>query len=151
MVQNHTFPKWSAPLVGALAGAWCSTRFALVPPAQMHWIALFGAFIGVVAGSAIWLLEPTPAENDAEAGGRDGEQAHHPGTLVGRVLALAVMPLCFAPAFGLVFASFAFWFNRRTTGWVKFVCWVNVIIALLCSLFVGSVFLVAYLRGELPP
>src|SRR5436305_12794836 len=108
---NRSFPSWSGPLVGSVAGAVLSVTAAQeTAPAQRVTIVIFGAGCGFLAGMLVWLADrpsqPTNAIETSEPGPVDthagrAQSSHNQPSDVGRVFAPLSLLLFCIPYFGL--------------------------------------------------
>src|SRR4051812_17642081 len=60
-MKNRNFPRWSAPLVGTIAGALCGLRGGLNAQDPILFYVLGGSLIGGLAGALIFVLHPSDA------------------------------------------------------------------------------------------
>lgn len=125
-MQNRTFPRWSAPLVGAVVGSIFGARAArserqLVSP---EWV-LIGAAAGAIAGSLIFLLD-RPRHSSPDAVLLDS-------SLFGRIFAVLSVPISLLPFIGLGVAAVALWLNRRVAGWPRTMSWIGAILSAIVS------------------
>ncbi len=137
--MNKTFPRWSAPLVGALVGAVATALVAPKTGVNLDLqLILGGALVGLLAGVLILLFGSStagpPPSTSSSAGGLnelqaqstrelplEGYQPDGPRMVSGWqrysiALALGTMIL---PPVGPVFAVAALVFNWRPGGWRK--------------------------------
>src|SRR5262245_48750469 len=96
-MKNRRFPRWSAPLVGVIAGALCGLRGGLHAQEPIAFYILGGAIGGGIAGAAIFVLEPSEAMEAPV-----GIPAHlwpeqRESGVIGRFLAVAGCLLCWTP------------------------------------------------------
>jgi hypothetical protein len=140
-MKNVTFPRWTAPLVGAGLGALLALRAARRERQPMAWDWLIGgATLGLVAGGLIWLLDrPAPRRKGAVA--ETSEAVEQPpsasaeqGSLVGRVLALLSILLFCAPFLGFVLGVAAILINSRDGGWSRTVGWIATGLSLVVTI-----------------
>ncbi|MEM7454734.1 MAG: hypothetical protein AAF456_10330 [Planctomycetota bacterium] len=124
--MNDAFPRWSAPLLGAVAGAFLGYRAdpGIASPAYVGG----GALIGILGGCLVFLLDSKPqSASQHEEALREAnpnyvnDQVEHftdPG-LVGRFLALIAIVLCIVPIAGLVMGLIAVAVNWKARGWSR--------------------------------
>ncbi len=140
--KNREFPRWSGPLIGMLAGGYCGlSQFR--PGGLPIWITVLGgATIGGLAGCLVFLLD---SKRPTDASERLSEHlvntSHRPSGLVGRVLALLGLLLCWTPFLGLVLNLIGILVNLKTDDWAVLVSKVG----LVFSAFVTTVTLIGFI------
>ncbi len=144
--DNRSFPRWAAPFVGSVVGAFFSLKAAgreVRGDTPWQWILAGGTILGFVAGGIIWILDsPATAGNiDAEelsAADLDSEESVSPelvpSSLVGRFLALLCVLLCILPWVGLMVSVPAVVVNYRTRDWTRSVSRICMAIALIVTI-----------------
>jgi hypothetical protein len=140
--KNREFPRWSGPLIGILAGGYCGlSQFR--PGGLPIWITVLGgAIIGGLAGCLIFLLDPgRPVEASEGLPEHLVNTSCRPSGLVGRVLALLGLLLCWTPFLGLVLNLIGILVNRKTDDWSLVVSKVG----LVFSAFVTTVTLIGFI------
>lgn len=139
VMRNHSFPRWSAPLIGIVVGAFCGLRAGLRAQIPLVWFIAGGAVIGGLAGSAILLLEPRqpePVNLDVPLH-LQRMRPENPSGVVGRFLALAGCLLCWFPILGFILNLLGYLVNRRVDDWAKFASLFGLVLgASLTTLFV---------------
>jgi uncharacterized membrane protein len=120
-MKNHSFPSWSGPFVGMIAGVLLGLKAAPNAQGMLWWYILGGAVIGGLAGALVLLLDPRPPEDfpaDLPAH-LVPRRAARPSGVVGRFLALAGCLLCLAPALGLVLNIIGLAVNWKSDDWAR--------------------------------
>ena len=105
VMQNRSFPRWIAPVVGVGVGLLISLR-CLDGNKSFDWrIPAVGVGAGFLAGLVIWLM-------DAPSYGQE-----HPATVIGWILVLLSWLVIVIPVGNLFVSVPAFLVNRQANGW----------------------------------
>lgn len=139
-------PRWSAPIVGAVVGAFLGLRSSRDIEGPLLFIIAGGAAIGGLAGCLIFLFDSKPAsESNPYASPSDfafDKMAPAPSGVIPRFLAVTSVVLFFAPVMGLGVGVAALIANRNSHDWAKTVSKVGVGIGVVVSaLFFAAMFI----------
>ena len=152
-IESLTFPRWSAPIVGA--GAVGAIGFASNgghPDPFSSWEMIAGgAALGFLAGCLIWALEPSPS-SEANCSSEmiwlpDGHhlatQASVDQSLLGRVAAVLAILVCWAPIIGTAMGLAAVLANQKSSGWPRKLGWIATGVSLGWVLLIAATSLLA--------
>jgi hypothetical protein len=139
---NRSFPFWTAPIIGAIAGAFFGFKAVARGGAQglETWMAIAGcAAVGAFAGFLVALLDPRP--DDAA----DGEHEGLPQpeiSLVGRFILLLAVVLCWLPFIGAGFSAATLAITAGRTDWLRTLSYAAVGVSVLVhAAFVALLFM----------
>ncbi len=100
-----------------------------------------GVGIGLVLGGLVWLC-------DRPSGRGTGLDVADQGTFIGRALAILSLFCCIFPIVGLGLSSIALWNNRRrNVGWPWRISWIAFGIAMLVTLVMLIILVLAWLES----
>lgn len=146
-MQNRSFPRWSALIIGPAIGAYVGLHQAVVGGIPF-WVFIAGSSgIGFLAGLVIFLLEPgrqvstlQKAPDPFDVADRflrgqpiDTERLAPPDankTLVGRLLAILSLVLVCCVGLNVCLAAVAVIVNWQTRGWPRGISVVSLVLAL---------------------
>jgi len=146
-MQNYTFKRGWAPLIGALAGAYLTYEASADHPEwklDPLWSILYGALGGLLCGCLIFLIDPPTA---AGAGG-DTTQPILRASVLARLTAIMGLVFFFLPPLGIALALVAVIANRKTKGWPRIVAWIGFVLSTLVVLFL---LLMMFAMRAMPP
>jgi MFS family permease len=153
-MENSSFPRWSAPIIGPIVGGAIAIWVAL-EQGLMSWLGALalGAALGLAAGLLIWLNDAPranaprpidPARFDPEASPELGRYELH---FLWIVAVLSVL-LFWVPLIGLVMGIIAFAVNYRYQGGPKIVSSVGLMLSLLLTCAIIGVQFMAVLADR---
>jgi peptidoglycan/LPS O-acetylase OafA/YrhL len=124
-MRNANFPRWAAPFVGTVVGAYFAAKSAVdADGVDWKWIPA-GAALGLIAGMLVFVVDRPPKVSDSESSPpgaiarlRPPEFQSTESFVVGRILAMLSVLLIWAPWIGFATAMAAVWVNRRM-GWSR--------------------------------
>ena len=145
-MRNRRFPAWSAPLVGIIGGLWCFTKAAIVGRIPFEVQMALGAVIGGLACGLIFLLDPRPtADVPAEVPSEFIiSHVRRPSGVVGRCLALLGGLLFWTPVVGFCLNMIGLAVNWKSDDWARKASLVGFIISGLVTLFMVTMFTIAF-------
>ena len=133
--KNREFPRWSGPLIGMLAGGYCGLRQFRQGGLPIGITVLGGAMIGGLAGCLVFLVDSKrPVEASEGLPEHLVDTSRRPSGLVGRVLALLGLLLCWTPFLGLVLNLIGILVNRRTDDWALVVSKIGFVFGAIVAL-----------------
>ena len=135
-MNNRIFPRWSAPLVGMIAGAFCGLKGGLNAQIPIGWFILGGTVIGGLAGSLIFVIDPPPKEEPLFGMPMTFaiRAVENPSGVVGRFLAIAGCLLCWTPFLGFVLNLIGLAVNWRSNDWARTASIIGVLIGMLVAI-----------------
>lgn len=137
--MNHQWTRWSGPIAGLLAGSYVGLGNPLAPGGPPTWITVVGGgVIGVVAGCLVMVLDPSlPTRKPVSLEDGSSLSKKRNSTVVGRVLAVFGLLVCWLPFFGLAFNLIGVLVNRGTTDGATAVSKTSLVIAGIVSLMMA--------------
>ena len=133
-MKNRSFPRWSAPLVGTIAGALCGLRGGLNAQIPIVFCVLGGSLIGGLAGAVIFVLEP-PDAVEAPVGIPIHLWPEHVASgVVGRFLAIAGCLLCWTPFLGFILNVIGLAVNWKSRDWARVASMIGLLIGSLVAI-----------------
>ena len=134
--KNRRFPRWAGPLVGVMVGGYCGLQNPFVPGALPVWMTMAGgAIMGGLAGSLVIFLDPRSSDVATEGLPEHLINASQtPSGLVGRVLSLFGLLLCWTPFLGPVLNLIGVWVNCDTDDWALVVSKIGFVVGAIVSL-----------------
>lgn len=129
-MNNMTFPRWSGPFVGMIVGVIVGLKGDVDADLPMAARFLGGAVIGGIAGCLIFLIDPKQQEaaSDDLLSHFDARVVTRPSGVVGRVLAIAGILLCWTPFLGLVLNLIGLAVNWKSEDWARKVSIAGVVV-----------------------
>ena len=137
-VPDGDYPRWSAPLLGAVVGLLCGAR--AIGREALPWpVAIVGGgCIGALAGVAIFLLDPKSKEVEARGSGSLAAQQPQSSGIIGRFLAAMGVLLCWTPFLGFLLNLVGVIVNYRSQDWaLKASCW-GLVIGTIVAIATGA-------------
>ena len=137
--MNRQLTRWLGPIAGLLAGAYVGLGNPLAPGGPPTWVTVVGGgLIGVVAGCLVMVLDPSlPISKPEAMECGSSPSIKRNSTVVGRVLAVFGLLVCWLPFFGLAFNLIGVLVNRGTTDGAAAVSKTSLVIAGIVSLMLA--------------
>ena len=137
--MNRQLTRWSGPIAGLLAGAYVGLGNPLASGGPPTWVTVVGGgVIGVVAGCLVMVLDPSqPTRKPESLEDGSSPSRKRDSTVVGRVLAVFGLLVCWLPLFGLAFNVIGVFVNRGTTDGASVVSKTSLVIAGMVSLMMA--------------
>lgn len=137
--MNRQLTRWLGPIAGLLAGAYVGLGNPLAPGGPPTWVTVVGGgLIGVVAGCLVMVLDPSlPISKPESMESGSSPSIKRNSTVVGRVLAVFGLLVCWLPFFGLAFNLIGVLVNRGTTDGAAAVSKTSLVIAGIVSLMLA--------------
>ena len=136
LFKNKRFPRWYGPLIGVAAGGYVGMKNIIGANAGVPWylMVLGGMLIGGLAGCLVFLLDPPPkTEEPLDLPEHLSSLSQQPSSLVGRVLALFGVLLCWFPFLGLVLNAIGYSVNRKVDDWAIWASRIGLAVSALVS------------------
>lgn len=120
-MNNMTFPRWSGPFVGMIAGVIVGLQGGADADIPIAACVLGGLVIGGIGGCLVFLIDPKPSEtaSDELLSHFDAKVVARPSGVVGRFLAIAGIFLCWTPFLGLVLNLIGLAVNWKSEDWAR--------------------------------
>ena len=137
--MNRQLTRWSGPIAGLLAGAYVGLGNPLAPGGPPTWVTVVGGgVIGVVAGCLVMVLDPSqPTRKPESLEDGSSPSRKRDSTVVGPVLAVFGLLVCWLPFFGLAFNVIGVFVNRGTTDGASVLSKTSLVIAGMVSLMMA--------------
>ena len=136
LFKNKLFPRWYGPLIGVAVGGYVGMKNIIGANAGLPWyvVALGGMLIGGLAGCLVFLLDPPPkTEEPLDLPEHLSSLSQQPSSLVGRVLALLGVLLCWFPILGLVLNAIGYSVNWKVDDWAIWASRIGLAVSALVS------------------
>ncbi len=135
-LKNQRFSRWSGPLIGLSVGAYCGVQNPFVPGALPVWVTVAGgALIGGFAGVLVMFLDPlSPRLTTEEQIDQPAGRCKATSSLVGRVVSLFGLLLCWIPFLGFSLNLIGVLVNRSADDWAIVISKIGLAIGLTVSI-----------------